>query len=57
MSINNENINKDNDLHAHFIDESYRMDDNSNYSSIALEESENIDDPLIPGIGIEETGN
>ena len=38
-----------------FVDESYRMDDNSNYSETALSESDNADDPLIPGIGVEST--
>jgi hypothetical protein len=37
----------------HFVDESYRMDDNPNYSEIALNENEIMDDPLIPGIGTE----
>ncbi|GEM_PF-2597423 len=55
MIIENENTDHEKDLRARFIDESYRMDDNSNYSEIALEESDNIDDPLIPGIGTEET--
>lgn len=40
------------EIKEHFIDESYRMDDNSNYSKIALNESDNVDDRLIPGIGI-----
>ena len=39
------------------MDESYRMDDNSNYSTTALEENKNIDDPLIPGVGVEEPEN
>lgn len=38
---------------THYIDESYRMDDNSDFSEIALSESDNIDDPLIPGVGVE----
>lgn len=43
-------------LQKQFIDESYRMDDNSNLSEIAREEglTMNDDDDLIPGIGREE---
>ncbi|MDR2084828.1 MAG: DUF975 family protein [Bacteroidales bacterium] len=35
------------------IDESYRMDDNSNYSPTAEETNENIIDENIPGVGVE----
>ena len=42
-------------LKKQFIDESYRMDDNSNVSKIAQLEGNNIDDELMPGIGIEVT--
>lgn len=46
--------NKEDAFKKQFIDESYRMDDNSNLSEIAKEEGNNFDTNLIPGIGIEE---
>lgn len=36
-----------------FIDESFRIDDNSDLSQTAIIESEGMSDPLIPGVGIE----
>ncbi|MCC8147187.1 MAG: hypothetical protein LIO93_12315 [Bacteroidales bacterium] len=41
-------------LSKRFIDESYRMDDNSNLSEIARLEGEDLNDDLIPGVGVEE---
>ena len=40
-------------IQTNFVDESFRIDDNSNISQTALEESNDMGDPLIPGIGIE----
>lgn len=39
----------------HFVDESYRMDDNSDFSSTAIAENECQSEPLSPGVGVEES--
>ena len=33
------------------VDESYRIDDNSNYSTTAMEENKCLDEPMTPGVG------
>ncbi|WP_163628873.1 hypothetical protein [Paludibacter sp. 221] len=38
-----------------YVDESYRMDDNTNFSPTAMEEDVLLDEPLVPGIGIDES--
>lgn len=45
---------KEEKLKKQFVDESYRMDDNSNLSEIARQENDNIEDSMIPGVGVEE---
>lgn len=46
---------RDNCNEVHFVDESYRMDDNNDYSTTAIAENQCISDPLTPGVGIEDT--
>ena len=34
------------------VDESFRIDDNSDYSTTAMEENKCLDDPMVPGTGV-----
>lgn len=38
---------------TNMVDESFRIDDNSNYSTTAMIENRCIDAPMVPGVGIE----
>lgn len=40
---------------THFVDESYRMDDNSDFSTIAIAENKCMSEPLVPGVGVDES--
>ncbi len=37
------------------IDESFRIDDNSDYSTTAMAENKCLDDVMVPGVGVSET--
>jgi hypothetical protein len=37
------------------VDESFRIDDNADYSTTAMEENKCLDDPMVPGVGVSET--
>lgn len=37
------------------VDESFRIDDNSDYSTTAMEENKCLDDSMVPGVGVSET--
>lgn len=36
------------------VDESFRIDDNSDYSTTATAENKCLDDPMVPGVGTSE---
>ncbi|MDR2037828.1 MAG: hypothetical protein LBQ60_07890 [Bacteroidales bacterium] len=53
MENQNDQVQPGKTQEIHFVDESFRMDDNSNISELAQEESEGMNDPLVPGLGVE----
>ena len=40
---------------TNIVDESFRIDDNANYSTTALEENTCLNEPDVPGVGITDT--